>query len=125
MKKIDLHMHVMAACNFPKIGKFEISGPKRMIAHMDELGIAKAVLMSSGEKKVPLGNNATNYKICQKYPERFAWMCSLDPVDASTIYERLATYKKQGAIGVGEFTINKPLDDAFLQAVFADRKSVV
>lgn len=119
MKKIDLHMHVMTTWNLPKIGKIEISGPKRMIAHMDELGIAKAVLMSSGEKKIPFGNNKVNRKICEQYPEHFAWMCTVDPVDEATVYERLAECKRQGAIGVGEFTINKPLDDPFLNAVFA------
>ena len=119
MKKIDLHMHVMTTWNLPKIGKVEISGPKRMIAHMDELGIQKAVLMSSGEKKVPMGKNETNRKICEAYPERFAWMCSLDPVDEATVYDRLAKYKAQGAIGVGEYTFNKRLDHPFNQAVFA------
>ena len=119
MKKIDLHMHVMTTWNLPKLGKVEISGPKRMIAHMDELGIEKAVLMSSGEKKTPLGKNESNRKICEKYPERFAWMCTVDPVDEATVYDRLAEYKAQGAIGVGEYTINKPLDDSFHQAVFS------
>ena len=119
MKKIDLHVHVMAAWNLPKIGKVEISGPKRMIAHMEELGIGKAVLMSSGEKKVPLGKNDTNRKICEKHPEHFAWMCTVDPVNPETVYERLAEYKRQGAIGVGEYTVNKPLDDPFQDAVFA------
>ena len=57
MKKIDLHMHVMTTWNIPKIGKFNISNPDKTIAHMDELGIAKAVLMSSGEKKIPFGKN--------------------------------------------------------------------
>ena len=112
-------MHVMTTWNLPKIGKIEISNPKSMIAHMDELGISKAVLMSSGEKKVPLGKNETNRKICEKYPDRFAWMCTVDPVDEATVYERLAKYKKQGAIGVGEYTVNKPLDDPFQQAVFS------
>lgn len=119
MKKIDLHMHVMTMLNIPKIGKINISNPGKMIAHMDELGISKAVLMSSGEKKVPMGKNKTNRKICQKYPERFAWMCTVDPVDADTVYDRLKSYKEQGAIGVGEFTINRKLNDPFLQAVFA------
>lgn len=119
MKKIDLHMHVMTMMNLPKIGKWNLSNPKKMIAHMDELGISKAVLMSSGEKKAPLGKNKTNLKICQKYPERFAWMCTLDPVDEATVYDRLKLYKEQGAIGIGEFTINRRLDDSFLQAVFA------
>lgn len=119
MKKIDLHMHVMTTWNIPKVGKLNISGPDRMIAHMDELGIAKAVLMSSGEKKSPLGKNKTNLKICQRIPERFAWMCTVDPVDEATVYDRLASYKQQGAIGVGEFTLNRRLDDSFVQAVFA------
>lgn len=119
MKKIDLHMHIMTTFNLPKIGKFNLSGPKAMIAHMEELGIKKAVLMSSGEKKIPFGNNRICQKICRKYPEKFAWMCMVDAVEESTIYDRLASYKAQGAIGIGEMTINKPLDDSFLQEVFA------
>ena len=119
MKKIDLHMHIMTPWNLPKLGKVNISGPAKMIPHMEELGIGKAVLMSSGEKKIPLGKNSICRKICQKYPEHFAWMCMLDEKDESTVYERLAEYKSQGAIGVGELTINKPLDASFLQAVFA------
>ena len=119
MKKIDLHMHVMTACNLPKIGKIEISGPKRMIAHMEELRIGKAVLMSSGEKKMPFGKNDILRKICKKYPKHFAWMCMLDETDEATVYDRLAEYKHQGAIGVGELTINKRLDHSFLQTIFA------
>lgn len=118
MKKIDLHMHVMTTWNIPKIGRLSLANPEKMIAHMEELGIKKAVLMSSGEKKVPLGKNRTNRKIVEKYPEHFAWMCTLDPVDIGTVYDRLAEYKKQGAVGIGEFTINKRLDDPFLKAVF-------
>lgn len=119
MKKIDLHMHIMITGNLPKIGRFHLSGPKAMLAHMEELGIQKAVLMSSGEKKVPLGNNRICKRICKKYPEHFAWMCMLDARDESTVYDRLTAYKAQGAVGVGELTINKPLNDSFLQAVFA------
>ena len=119
MKKIDLHMHVMTALNLPKIGKINLSGPKKMIAHMEELGIKKAVLMSSGEKKIPFGNNRVCQKICEKYPEHFAWMCMLDETDEAAVYARLASYKAWGAVGIGELTINKPLSDSFLQAVFA------
>lgn len=119
MKKIDLHMHVMMACDLPKLGKVNLSGPKKMIAHMEELGIEKAVLMSSGEKKIPFAKNSVCRKICQKYPEHFAWMCMLDAKDESTVYERLSEYKRQGAVGIGEVSINKRLDDRFLQAMFA------
>ena len=119
MKKIDLHMHVMTTMNLPKIGKVNLSGPEKMIAHMEELGIEKAVLMSSGEKKIPFGKNSVCRKIVKKHPEHFAWMCMLDEKDEATIHDRLAEYKSQGAIGVGELTINKRLDHPFLQAVFA------
>ena len=119
MKKIDLHMHIMTTVAIPKIGKLNLSSPKGMIAHMEELGIGKAVLMSSGEKKIPFGKNSTCKNICDKYPEHFAWMCMLDEVDEKSVYDRLAEYKKQGAIGVGELTINKRLDNSFLQTVFA------
>lgn len=119
MKKIDLHMHIMTTLNLPKLGKLNLSGPAKMLPHMEELGIGKAVLMSSGEKKIPFGKNSTCRKICEKYPEQFAWMCMLDAVDEATVYDRLAEYKRQGAIGVGELTINKRLNDSFLQAVFA------
>ena len=124
MKKIDLHMHIMTTMNIPKIGKVNLSSPEKMIAHMKELGIGKAVLMSSGEKKVPFGKNSTCRKICAKYPKYFAWMCMLDEKDEDTIYERLAQYKCQGAIGVGELTINKPLDCSFLQKVFASAEKL-
>lgn len=119
MKKIDLHMHIMTTFAVPKIGKLNLSNPQQMIAHMEELGIGKAVLMSSGEKKMPLGKNNVCKKISNKYPEHFAWMCMLDEMDESTVYDRLAEYKRQGAVGVGEFTINKRLDNSFIQAVFA------
>ena len=119
MKKIDLHMHIMTTLPIPKLGKMNLSSPKKMIAHMEELGIGKAVLMSSGEKKIPFGKNSTCKKICDKYPEHFAWMCMLDAVDEATVYDRLAEYKKQGAIGVGEISINKRLDSSFVQAICA------
>ena len=119
MKKIDLHMHVMTTMNIPKIGKVNLSGPGKMIDHMKELGIEKAVLMSSGEKKIPFGKNSICRKIVQKYPEHFAWMCMVDEKEEATVYDRLAEDKSQGAIGVGELTINKRLDHPFLQTVFA------
>ena len=118
MKKIDLHLHLTYR-QIPKIGKMNLASGKNMIAHLDELGIGKGVLMSSGEKKVPFGNNKGNRKICEKYPNHYAWMCNVDAVNPETVYERLAEYKAQGAIGVGELMLNRRLDDPFLQEVFS------
>lgn len=118
MKKIDLHLHLTYR-QIPKIGKLNLASGKKMLAHLDELGIEKGVLMSSGEKKVPFGTNKGSKRVCDQFPDRYAWMCNLDPVDPDTVYERLLLYKSQGAIGIGELTVNRRLDDPFLQAVFA------
>ena len=118
MGKIDLHMHLTLR-QIPKLGKLNLASGKSMLSHMDELGIDKAVLMSSGEKRAPFGTNVKNRRICEKYLERYAWMCNLDPVHPETVRERLASCKAQGAVGIGELSLNRRLDDPFLQAVFA------
>lgn len=118
MKKIDLHLHVSQK-PIPRSETFFVSTAEEMLPHLEELGIEKAVLMSSGEETLPFGTNRQNMEIAQAMPQHFAWMCNLDPVDVDTVYDRLARYKQQGAIGIGELMINRPLDDPFLQAVFA------
>lgn len=118
MKKIDLHLHLTLR-QLPKLGKLNLTSGKNMIPRLDALGIEKGVLMSSGESGIPFGSNAQNRAICEKYPDRYAWMCTLKPQNPETVYDRLAKYKAQGAVGVGELTINRRLDDPFLQAVFA------
>ena len=118
MKKIDLHLH-LTPFQIPKMGKMNLASGKNMIPHLEELGIGKGVLMASSEKGLPFGTNKANKTICDKFPDRYAWMCTLKPEHPETVYDRLANYKAQGAIGVGELTINKKLSDPFLQALFA------
>jgi len=118
MKKTDLHLHLTLR-QIPRLGKLNLASAGSMLPHMEKLGIGKGVLMSAGEKKVPFGNNAKNRAICEKYPESYAWMCNLDPVHPETVEQRLALYKSQGTVGIGELSINRRLDDPFLQAVFA------
>ena len=118
MKKIDVHIHVSLKTVY-KNDKVFVSDPVHMLAHMDELGIEKAVLMSMGESPAELGSNDTNHAISTRYPERFAWMCSLDIREPETVYERLAKCKEQGAISIGELTQNLPFDHPFMQSVFA------
>lgn len=118
MKKIDLHLH-LTPFQIPRMGKMNLASAKNMIPHLDEQGIGKGVLMSSAEKGLPFGTNKANKAICDKFPDRYAWMCALKPEHPETVFERLSLYKKQGAIGVGELTCNRRLDDPFLQALFA------
>jgi predicted TIM-barrel fold metal-dependent hydrolase len=118
MKKIDLHLH-LTPFQIPKLGKMNLTSGKNMLPHLDELGIEKGVLMSSAEKGLPFGTNKANRAICERFPHRYAWMCALKPDHPETVHERLAKYKAQGAVGVGELTVNRRLDDPFLQALFA------
>jgi len=118
MKKIDLHLH-LTPFQIPKLGKLNLTSGKNMLPHLEELGIEKGVLMSSAEKGLPFGTNKANKRICDQFPGCYAWMCALKPDHPETVYERLAMYKAQGAIGVGELTTNRRLNDPFLQALFA------
>ena len=118
MKKIDLHLH-LTPFQLPRLGKMNLTSAKNMIPHLEELDIEKGVLMSSAEGGLPFGTNKANRKICQQFPDRYAWMCAVDPKGKEPVYDRLARFKAQGAIGVGELTTNRRLDDPFLQALFA------
>lgn len=117
-RKIDLHMHLSRTPQ-PRTEQMWVSDPAEMLPHMEELGIGKAVLMSVGEQSgLAVVGNEDACAIAKADPEHFAWMCNLDPVEQETIPERLATYKAQGAVGIGELAINRRLDDPFLETVF-------
>ena len=118
MKKIDLHLHCVPE-PVPRTDTMFVSTGAEMVPHLEELGIEKAVLMSAGEQASPLGSNESNRRICAENPVRYAWMCNLDPAEPETIRQRLARYKEQGAVGIGELMINRPLDDPFLREIFA------
>ena len=118
MKKIDLHLH-LTPFQIPKLGKMNLTSGENMIPHLEELGIEKGVLMSGSESGLPFGTNKANRKICEKFPDRYAWMCAVNPKGKEPVYDRLARFKSQGAIGVGELTTNVRLDDPFLQELFA------
>ena len=118
MKKIDLHLH-LTPFQLPKLGKLNLTSGKNMLPHLEELGIEKGVLMSSAEGGLPFGTNKANRKICQQFPDRYAWMCAVDPKGREPVYDRLARFKGKGAIGIGELTCNPRLDDPFLLELFA------
>lgn len=119
MNKYDIHLH-LSLNQLPKSEQFFISSAKNMLPHLEALDIKKGVLMSSGESSshIPFGTNEECLSICKEFPNFFHWMCNVDMKSPDTLYERLKHYKEQGAVGVGELTINKPLDDPFLLALF-------
>jgi predicted TIM-barrel fold metal-dependent hydrolase len=118
MGKIDLHLH-LTPFQIPKLGKLNLTSGKNMLPHLAELGIDKGVLMSSSEKGLPFGTNKANKAICEAFPEHYAWMCMVDAKSKEPVFERLARFKAEGAIGIGELTFNHKLSHPFLQEVFA------
>ena len=126
MKKIDLHLHVLPDNASQQRLERGITANK-MIEQLLSLGIAKGVLMSGGEFTSLIGGFAVNEEVRQianTYPEHFSWMCNIDETDTDTIYERLALYKSQGAIGIGELILNKRIDYPFLEALFTAAESL-
>jgi hypothetical protein len=108
MKKLDTHVH----CGIFPEGALEkrYYDAAGMLAHMDRIGVEKAVVMSGGETvpPVPGAADATNTacaKMVAEHPDRLAWMCNLDPVDPETVYDRLAACKANGAVGIGELIV--------------------
>lgn len=94
-------------------------------------------------------SNREAQAIHQAFPETYAYMCNIDEaaaigpaswdgalqsdcdrtivtgkqepgeVNREKVYKILEYYKNQGAVGIGEFTINRRIDDPLIQAVFA------
>ena len=117
-QKIDTHMHL----SLPgQTGGIPAATPAEMLPHMQQFGTRKALLMSCGETPgtIPGGGNAACCAIARQDREHFAWACNLDFQDAGTVEQRLVRYKEQGAVGIGEFMINRPVEAPFLQAVYA------
>lgn len=120
MKKIDIHLHLTLE-QLPRTEQMFLSSAENMLPHLEELGIKKGILMSAGEKNsmVPISTNAECKAIAERFPKKYAWMCNLDAANEENVYERLSLYKKQGAVGIGEFMINRNMKDSFIQSVFA------
>ena len=67
MKKIDIHLHA-ALDPVPGTEKFKISTGEEMLAHLEELQIEKAVVMSSGETEGAMSPETRNV---ESWPEDF------------------------------------------------------
>ncbi len=123
MNKIDIHLHVaLEKMNLnPEI---VVDNSDVMKEHLLSIGIDQGVALSSGENTKGKMNNEEVRKISEKHPDFFHWMANFDYVDIDTVYDRLKKYKEQGAIGVGELTINKPINDPFIQEIFASAEKL-
>lgn len=119
MKKIDIHLHLAPEKDLKNAQMF-VSSAENMIPHLRDLEIEHGILQSSGEKNslLPIGSNDDCRSIVRRFPKTYSWMCNLDDVPGD-VYDRLRACKEQGAVGVGELTINRRMDDPMIQEIFA------
>lgn len=125
-KKIDLHAHVISDKGLTFPNDRSVVTPEELMAYYDRIGVDLAVL----QPFVGLvgfyecNTNREIYSIVQKYPNRFAWFCNLDPQmglnnEATDFVRILNYYKSIGAKGVGELVANIPFDDPRVLNLFA------
>lgn len=117
-EKIDIHLHLRQETYRDDTGRF-ISGAEEMLPHLKELGIEKGIVLSSGEDcKNGLCSNQEAKAIHERYPEHYAYMCNIDEMEPDKVYRVLEYYRQNGAVGIGELTINLRMDDPLLEAVY-------
>ena len=119
VKKIDIHVHTVSSRGIPrKYNGNTFCLPEELIEMYEKIGVEKAVIspIIKVEQSIELNTNREIRDIAEKYPDRFAWFCGIDPrqgdnaptTDFSYILEY---YKSVGAKGIGEMLANVPFDD--------------
>lgn len=117
-KKIDIHLHLRLETYRDDAGRY-MSGAKEMLPHLKQLGIEKGIVLSSGENcKNALCTNQEAKAIHELEPDTYAYMCNIDEMEPEGVFPMLEQYRKNGAVGIGELTINRPADDPLLEAVY-------
>ena len=114
--RMDTHLHL--AYENGDRGERVISTYKEMLHHFEKLNIVKGIVLPGGALLPFVPGNEECEAIYRADPAHFAWMCNPEPWDPDTVYETLAAYKERGAVGVGELTVNLPLTDPLLAALF-------
>ena len=122
LEYFDIHLHGSMA-RHPKVGGF--TTPEGLIEYMDNLNTEMAVLLPivSPECMSTLVNPEEVLEICAVYPHRLVPFCNLDPRFKSNsakadFTQLLSAYKEMGCKGVGEYTVNIPLDDPLNMNLF-------
>ena len=129
IKKIDIHTHVTAFPEFapPYPGSpYPYLSAEQQIEIHDRLGIGMGVLLPLIQ---PIGQTASTSNeetkfIVDRYPDRFAWFCNVDPraidhTPNANLSYLLEHYKKLGAKGLGELTANLYFDDPYMDNLFS------
>lgn len=127
IKKIDIHAHATAFKEFfpPYVTQQRFVSAEEVIQRYDELGIEKGVLLplTAPEAQPGVISSESCKFLSDKYPDRFAWFCGVDPrantnTETSDLSRLLMHYKALGAKGVGELTAQLYADDPKVDNLF-------
>ncbi len=125
VKKIDMHSHTIRVLGIPREDGTNFILPEDLLRAYDKLGVEKSVLLptASPDCGYTTSTNEENFEIADKYPDRFAKFCCIDPRvgknTAETNFDYFVKYyKEQGAKGCGEMICNLYFDDPRVLALF-------
>ena len=126
LKKIDIHVH-----SVPERFLLQRDGgyatPEELRQIYDRYGIEMGVLLPEGAHPECSYDTVSQREACEmvrRFPQTFVgWFCNINPLmgenavdtDLSFYLEQL---KQKGAKGIGELTLNQPLDDPFVCNLF-------
>jgi predicted TIM-barrel fold metal-dependent hydrolase len=123
LEYFDIHLHGSMP-RHPKVGGF--TTPDGLIELMNGGNTQKAVLLPivSPECMTTPVNPEEVLEVCSKYPDRLVPFCNLDPryktnSPKADFTPLLSAYKELGCKGVGEYTVNIPLDDPLNMNLFS------
>ncbi len=127
IKIIDIHAHATA---YPQYSPKVYEGTRKLCAEelikiYDELNVEKGILLPliSPENSSEIVTSADCKFMADKYPDRFAWFCNIDPrmvtnkVDADFSF-LIDHYKSLGAKGIGELTAHLYVDHPMMDNLF-------
>ncbi len=125
---IDCHVHAVEEAPCPRAadGLQPISTPEQLLEVYDQAGIEKAVILPIGSPDSTnfVQSNEEMFRMVKRYPDRFIPFCNLDPrsmfnsPNANLEYV-LKYYRDKGCKGIGEVTVNLPMDDPRVENLFA------
>lgn len=125
VRKIDIHVHSSESAWLSRLPDDRFATPEEIFKIYDIYGIERGVLLPGVniEGEFVTESNYEIWQITQKYPERFAWFCNLDPRQGGNSPETdftpfLNVCKEHGAKGVGEVCANLYFDDPYMMNLF-------
>ena len=126
VKKIDIHVHTTESTWLARLPASRYATPTEIMDIYDAYGVEKGVLLPclSLETGFQTSSNYENKQIADKYPDRFAWFCNLDPRQGDNSPDTdftpyLQVCRENGAKGVGEICANLYFDDPLVMNLFA------